>query len=64
MVAKRADYFEAGTAAAWDVDPKADVIRAYLAANPSRPTVFGSGPVADAGPAVAGWSLAVDRLFE
>lgn len=63
MVAKRADYFEAGTAVVWDVDPKAKVVRAYRADAPEKPTTFGSGEVADAEPALPGWRLAIDQIF-
>jgi Uma2 family endonuclease len=63
MAAKRTDYFEAGTKVVWDVDPKAKSIRAYTAATPDQPTVFGSGQVADAEPAVRGWRLPVNRVF-
>jgi hypothetical protein len=54
---------EAGTKVVWDVDPKAKSIRAYAAATPDQPTVFGSGQVADAEPAVRGWRLPVNRVF-
>ena len=63
MAAKRADYFEAGTAVVWDVDPKSRLVRAYRATAPGDPTVFGPGQVADAEPAVPGWRLAVDTIF-
>ncbi len=63
MAAKREDYFEAGTLVVWDVDPVARVVRKYLANQPDPPSVFSSGDVADAEPAVPGWSMAVDDLF-
>jgi Uma2 family endonuclease len=63
MAAKRADYFEAGTAVVWDVDPQAKLIRSYAAAAPFRPTVFGAGQIADAEPAIPGWRVPVDRIF-
>ena len=63
LAAKRADYFEAGTAVVWDVDPLAELVRKYQAASPEQPTVFRRGEVADAEPAVEGWRLAVDRIF-
>jgi Uma2 family endonuclease len=62
MAAKRANYFEAGTAVVWDVDPKSRLVRAYRATAPDHPTVFGPGQVADAEPAVPGWRLAVDTI--
>lgn len=58
---KRAEYFEAGTAVVWDVDPVAGVVRAYRAG--AAPVVFGAGQVADAEPAVPGWRLSVDWLM-
>jgi Uma2 family endonuclease len=65
MAQKRADYFAAGTLVVWDVDLLAeDVVRVYRAADPSHPTVFRRGQLADAEPAVPGWRMPVDELFE
>lgn len=63
LSAKRADYFEAGTAVVWDVDPRAGVIRSYRTATPDRPAVFRAGDSADAEPAVPGWRIAVGAVF-
>jgi Uma2 family endonuclease len=63
MATKRAEYFEAGTAVVWDVDPKAKQVRAYRASAPDLPAVSGPGQVADAEPAVRGWRLTVDSIF-
>jgi Uma2 family endonuclease len=63
IAARRADYFEAGTAIVWDVDSRARVVRAYRHDAPDRPTVFGPGQEADAEPAVPGWRIAVDLIF-
>lgn len=64
MTSKRGDYFAAGTLVVWDVDVlKGEVIRKYTAVNPGQPTVFGRGEVADAEPALPGWTMAVDDLF-
>ena len=63
MARKRLDYFEAGTAIVWDVDPKAGLIRAYRADSPELPIVFGVGQQADAEPAIPRWSIAVDLIF-
>lgn len=63
MAAKRADYFEAGTLAVWDVDPLARTITLYLADSPASPTTFASGQVANAEPAVPGWTAAVDDVI-
>ena len=61
---KRADYFEAGTAVVWDVDPEARVIRSYRG-DPATPVAtFHPGDAADAEPAVPGWRVAVADLFQ
>ena len=62
MAAKRAEYFEAGTRAVWDVDPVARVVRLYRPGD-AAPGVFGPGSEADAEPAVPGWRLPVDWLM-
>lgn len=65
MAAKRADYFAAGTQVVWDVDLLSDaVVRKYTASQPTAPTIFGRGDFADAEPAVPGWRMPVDDLFE
>lgn len=62
---KRADYFAAGTLVVWDVDLlAADVVRAYRAGDPDHAHIYRRGQVADAEPAVPGWRLPVDELFE
>jgi Uma2 family endonuclease len=63
MAAKRADYFEAGTLAVWDVDPLGRSITLYRADAPANPTTFGSGQMASAEPAVPGWTVAVDEVI-
>ena len=65
MAAKRADYFAAGTLVMWDVDLLSpDVVKKYSAATPATPIVFRRGETADAEPAVPGWTMPVDDLFE
>lgn len=65
MAEKRADYFAAGTLVVWDVDLLAeDVVRVYRSSDPENPTVYRRGETAEAEPAVPGWSMAVDDLFE
>jgi Uma2 family endonuclease len=64
MTAKRADYFEAGTLVVWDVDPLAETIAVYRAVAPTQMTLFTKGQIADAEPAVPGWRLPVDELFQ
>ena len=65
MEAKRQDYFAAGTLVVWDVDLlSADVVKKYSAVDPTNPTVFRRGEIAEAEPAVPGWTMPVDDLFE
>ena len=66
MAAKRADYFACGTKVVWDVDLLAPdvVVRKYSADAPDAPAEFRRGEAADAEPAVPGWTMAVDQLFE
>jgi Uma2 family endonuclease len=64
MAQKRADYFAAGTLVAWDVDVLRDqVIRCYKSDDPETPRVFHCGEIADAEPALPGWTIPVDDLF-
>ena len=64
MARKRADYFAAGTLVVWDVDVLVEeVVRSYRADDPDNPTVFHRGEVANADPALPGWSMPVDDLF-
>ena len=64
MAAKRDDYFAAGTLVVWDVDLQSEeVIRKFAADNPDEPTIFRRGDLADAEPAVPGWTMPVDVLF-
>jgi Uma2 family endonuclease len=65
MAQKRADYFACGTLVVWDVDLLGDdVVRSYRADQPYTPTVFRRGDTASAEPAVPGWTLPVNTLFE
>ena len=64
MAAKRADYFAAGTLVVWDVDVLCEQsVRVYRANDPATPIVYRRGAVADAEPALPGWSMPVDDLF-
>ena len=63
MAAKRRDYFAAGTLVVWDVDPVAERIHVYRAADPDRATTYTRGQVAEAEPAVPGWRPRVDPFF-
>jgi len=65
LAQKRADYFAAGTLVIWDVDLLApDVVKVYRASEPARPTLYGRGALAEAEPAVLGWRMPVDELFD
>jgi Uma2 family endonuclease len=63
LAAKREDYFAAGTAVVWDVDPIQELIFVYRRNDPSEPTVYRRGQIAEAEPAVPGWRIAVDEVF-
>ena len=66
---KRADYFATGfTEVVWDVDllSTGDVVRKYTKAGGAQTpvAVYKRGDIADAEPAVPGFSMPVDDLFE
>lgn len=64
MAAKRADYFACGTLVVWDVDVlREQVIRVYRASDPSNPTIYRRGDIAEAEPAVPAWRMPVDDLL-
>ena len=64
MAEKRADYFAAGALVVWDVDlGSAEVVRVYRASQPDQPASYRRGEVAEAEPAVPGWTMPVDDLF-
>jgi len=64
MARKRADYFAAGTLVVWDVDLLSeDIVKSYRAEAPDEPKIFRRGNIANAEPALAGWSMPVDDLF-
>jgi Uma2 family endonuclease len=66
IAAKRRDYFAAGTLVVWDVDLlSADTVKVYRAsADPNNPTIYRRGEMAEAEPAVPGWQMLVDELFD
>jgi Uma2 family endonuclease len=41
-----------------------DTVRVYRADRPDQPTNYRRGQIAEAEPAVPGWTLAVDELFK
>jgi len=65
MAEKRGDYFAAGTQVVWDVDVlREERVLVYRASDPEHPAVYRRGEIAEAEPALPGWRLAVDALFE
>jgi Uma2 family endonuclease len=65
MASKRRDYFAAGTLVVWDVDLLGnDVIKVYRFTDPEKPTIYKRGDLAEAEPAVPGWTMPVDDLFD
>lgn len=65
MAAKRADYFAAGTLVVWDVNLLSkDVVRVFSAADPLNPRIYRRGELAEAEPALPGWTMPVDALFD
>jgi Uma2 family endonuclease len=61
---KITDYFACGTQVVWDVDVlREKLVRVYRASDPENPTVYRKGEVAEAEPALPGWSLAVDSFI-
>ena len=64
LARKRIDYFAAGTQVVWNVDTQGpDVIRVYRTESPYIPTIYRQGDVAEAEPAVPGWTLSVNELL-
>lgn len=65
MLQKRLDYFAAGTLVVWDVDVlRSREVRVYRATAPDTPTIYRLGEIAEAEPAVSGWTLPVSDLFD
>jgi Uma2 family endonuclease len=65
MAQKRADYFAAGTLVVWDVDVlREKFVRVYRASeDPTSPTIYRAGEVAEGEPALPGWTMPVDELL-
>jgi len=64
IAAKRRDYFAAGTLVVWDVDVlRSLVVNVYRATDPDHPTVHRRGEIAEAEPAVPGWTMPVEDLL-
>jgi Uma2 family endonuclease len=65
LAEKRADYFAAGTRVVWDVDVlRAEEVRSFASERPDEPRILRSGEVADAEPALPGWSMPVADLLK
>jgi len=65
LARKRADYFAAGTLVVWDVDLLGtDVVKVFRSTEPARSTVYRRSQIAEAEPAVRGWRMPVDELFD
>lgn len=61
---KIGDYFATGTMVVWDVDLLGEyVVRVHRASEPNQLTVYRRNDVAEAEPAVPGWTMAVNDLF-
>lgn len=60
---KRADYFAVGTQVVWDVDPIRRTVYCYRRDDPGTPIIFNDDDVANAEPALPGWTIAVADLF-
>lgn len=61
---KRADYFATGSLVVWDVDLQSqDAVRVYRITTPGSPTVYKRHQLAEAEPALPGWTMPVDNLF-
>lgn len=64
MAAKRAEYFAAGTSVVWDVDVlREGCVRVYRGPDPDRAVTYVRGEIAEAEPALPGWTLPVEDLF-
>lgn len=64
MARKRADYFAAGTLVVWDVDVLRErIVRVYRSDDPENPTIYRAGEMAEAEPALPGWTMPVDDLL-
>ncbi len=60
--AKIADYFAAGTRAMWDVDLLSENV-VTLHQPQTEPQIFRRGEIANAGAALAEWTMNADEIF-
>jgi Uma2 family endonuclease len=64
MSHKRADYFAAGTLVVWEVDVLRDrVVRVYRSSRPDSPTTYSAHELAEAEPALPGWTMLVSDIL-
>ncbi len=64
LVAKRADYFAAGSLVVWDVDVlDKHIVHVYRSTDSDTRISYRRGASAEAEPALPGWSFPVDDLF-
>ena len=64
MAAKRADYFAAGTLVVWDVDVlREKLVRVNRASDPVTPTIYRAEEIAEAEPALPGWTMPVNDVL-
>ena len=64
MSHKRADYFAAGTLVVWDVDVLRDrVVRVYRSSRSDSPTTYIAYELAEAEPALPGWTMLVSDIL-
>ena len=64
MALKRADYFAAGTLVVWDVDVlRGKLVRVYRAGEPAHPKTYVAGDLAEAEPALPGWTMLVSDIL-
>ncbi|OYW23071.1 MAG: hypothetical protein B7Z55_03900 [Planctomycetales bacterium 12-60-4] len=64
IAAKRSEYFAAGTLVVWEVDLLSqDVVKVYRSHAPETPTIYRPGDIAEAEPAVPGWTMPVNDLL-
>lgn len=65
LAAKHKDYFDTAALVVWDVDLLSrDAVRVYRASDPLTPTICRRGDKAEAEPAVPGWQMPVEDLWE
>jgi len=64
LAAKRADYFAAGTEVVWDVDVLRERLVRVYQRGANEPRLYRRGERAEAEPALPGWTMAVDELFD